>query len=92
MKGPRAQIDRDLYRQHMQDEIRGMAGLIIREDSVEDLVFEDSNSSNSSNSNSKSNISNSSSGEGGNSSMGKLRVTGVCLGNCIEMVVEVGTM
>ena len=39
-KGLRAQIDRDQYRQKMQEEIRGTRGLSIREDSVEDLVIE----------------------------------------------------
>ena len=38
-KGLRAQIDRDQYRRHMQEEIKGVAGLEIREDSVEDLVL-----------------------------------------------------
>lgn len=35
----RAQIDRDLYRRNMQEALRGVAGLEIREDSVEDLVL-----------------------------------------------------
>ena len=39
MKGLRAQIDRDLYRAHMQEEVRGVAGLTVLEDSVEDLVL-----------------------------------------------------
>lgn len=38
VKGLRAQIDRDIYRSHMQEEIRGVAGLDICEDTVEDLV------------------------------------------------------
>jgi hypothetical protein len=39
VKGLRAQIDRDLYRGHMQEAVRGVAGLTILEDSVEDLVL-----------------------------------------------------
>ncbi|MEL6780876.1 MAG: tRNA uridine-5-carboxymethylaminomethyl(34) synthesis enzyme MnmG [Pseudomonadota bacterium] len=39
--GPRAQIDRALYRSAMQEEILGHAGLDVIEDGVEDLVVED---------------------------------------------------
>ena len=38
-QGLRAQIDRDVFRQRMQEAVRGVAGLAIREDSVEDLVL-----------------------------------------------------
>ena len=38
-QGPRAQIDRDVFRQRMQEAVRGVSGLAIQEDSVEDLVL-----------------------------------------------------
>ncbi|KAK7482425.1 hypothetical protein BaRGS_00026347 [Batillaria attramentaria] len=37
--GPRAQIDRDLYKQHMQDEVLGTPGLTVVAAAVEDLVL-----------------------------------------------------
>lgn len=36
--GPRAQIDRDLYRQHLQEELLAMPLLTVREGAVEDLL------------------------------------------------------
>ena len=39
VQGLRAQIDRDQYRRSMQECVRGVAGLHLREDSVEDLVI-----------------------------------------------------
>ncbi|MBI5941546.1 MAG: tRNA uridine-5-carboxymethylaminomethyl(34) synthesis enzyme MnmG, partial [Caulobacterales bacterium] len=41
VRGPRAQIDRKLYRQAMQAELAGQANLEIVADAVEDLVVED---------------------------------------------------
>ncbi len=38
--GPRAQIDRALYRHEMQAEIAGQSGLTVIEDAVEDLVLD----------------------------------------------------
>ncbi|KAK9248296.1 glucose inhibited division protein A-domain-containing protein [Lipomyces tetrasporus] len=38
--GPRAQIDRKLYKQHMQEEILKYKGLDIKEGSVKDLIIE----------------------------------------------------
>ena len=40
VRGPRAQADRKLYRQAMQEILLGQSGLTIIEDSVEDLVIE----------------------------------------------------
>ena len=37
--GLRAQIDRDQYRANMQEEIKKYSTLIVREDSVEDILF-----------------------------------------------------
>uniref|UniRef100_A0A2P2I6T4 Protein MTO1 homolog, mitochondrial n=1 Tax=Hirondellea gigas TaxID=1518452 RepID=A0A2P2I6T4_9CRUS len=39
--GPRAQIDRDLYRDHLQRELFSMPGLHVLEGAVEDLLVED---------------------------------------------------
>lgn len=39
-KGPRAQIDRMLYKRHMQLLLNGYSGLDIRPGSVFDLVFD----------------------------------------------------
>ncbi len=39
--GPRAQIDRKLYREAMQAELRGYPRLVIIEDAAEDLIVED---------------------------------------------------
>ena len=39
VRGPRAQADRKLYRQHMQVALEAMANLDIREDAAEDLRF-----------------------------------------------------
>ena len=41
VRGPRAQADRKLYRQAMQDELAGTENLTILEASVEDLLLED---------------------------------------------------
>ena len=41
VRGPRAQMDRWLYRAAMQDEIRAQANLIVIEDGIEDLIIED---------------------------------------------------
>lgn len=41
VRGPRAQADRKLYRQAMQDELAGTENLTILEASVEDLLVED---------------------------------------------------
>ncbi len=38
--GPRAQIDRDLYKKHMQKEIVKVDNLDIKESSVEDLIYD----------------------------------------------------
>ena len=38
VRGPRAQCDRDLYRRHMQSEIRAQSGLSVLEGEVTDLV------------------------------------------------------
>jgi len=40
VRGPRAQIDRKLYREAMQAELAATAGLVIRAEAVEDLVVE----------------------------------------------------
>lgn len=39
-QGPRAQIDRKLYKKHMQDVLHNYANLSIRAGSVFDLVFD----------------------------------------------------
>ena len=39
--GPRAQIDRKLYREAMQEEILNHANLTVIQDGVEDLIVED---------------------------------------------------
>ena len=39
VRGPRAQADRKLYREAMQDELRGQENLSIRAGAVEDLKF-----------------------------------------------------
>ena len=39
IKGLRAQIDRDLYRQYMQEEISRTSNLTIMESSVDDLII-----------------------------------------------------
>jgi tRNA uridine 5-carboxymethylaminomethyl modification enzyme len=41
VRGPRAQADRKLYRQAMQDAIAGTAGLTVLQASVEDLLIEE---------------------------------------------------
>src|SRR5229473_2944991 len=41
VRGPRAQIDRKLYRQAMQAALGGQVGLTIAEAAVEDLIVED---------------------------------------------------
>ena len=38
--GPRAQIDRKLYKQHLQEEIFNTKNLTLREGGVEDLIVE----------------------------------------------------
>ena len=47
MQGLRAQIDRDQYRSNMQAEMQRTEGLSIREDSVEDIIFENGDSDDS---------------------------------------------
>lgn len=42
VRGPRAQIDRDLYRAAMQAEVAAIAGLDVIEDAVEDIIVTDS--------------------------------------------------
>lgn len=39
VRGPRAQMDRDIYQQTMQQTLRGVANLTLEEDGVEDLVL-----------------------------------------------------
>ncbi|XP_052231082.1 protein MTO1 homolog, mitochondrial-like isoform X2 [Dreissena polymorpha] len=46
--GPRAQIDRDLYKRHMQAEILGTSNLTVTECAVEDLILTESQQSASS--------------------------------------------
>src|SRR5277367_5819301 len=41
VRGPRAQIDRKLYREAMQSELAAVAGLTIVEAAVEDLILQD---------------------------------------------------
>ena len=41
VQGPRAQIDRTLYKKHLQDVMFNLEHLSILEDSVEDLLIED---------------------------------------------------
>ncbi|KAG6824661.1 hypothetical protein H0H92_006180, partial [Tricholoma furcatifolium] len=45
--GPRAQIDRKLYKKHMQEALHNYSGLDIRAGSVFDLIFDHSDSSTS---------------------------------------------
>ena len=41
MKGPRAQIDRALYKKHLQEEVRNTQNLTIKESPVEDLILKE---------------------------------------------------
>lgn len=41
VRGPRAQMDRDLYQQNMQRELRATSNLTLEEDGVEDLLLSD---------------------------------------------------
>ncbi len=40
MQGPRAQIDRDLYKHHLQSELAQINHLTVTEAAVEDLAIE----------------------------------------------------
>ncbi|ODV91469.1 hypothetical protein CANCADRAFT_39 [Tortispora caseinolytica NRRL Y-17796] len=42
VRGPRAQIDRSLYKKHMQNEIMNYKNLTVLEDSVKDIIIDDS--------------------------------------------------
>ncbi|XP_045173866.2 protein MTO1 homolog, mitochondrial-like [Mercenaria mercenaria] len=44
--GPRAQIDRKLYKKHMQDIVLNMKNITVKESPVEDLILEDSRTEN----------------------------------------------